>query len=54
MKLQPGRMYRNKITGKKVRIESIEGRNITFTQIGVPNGFRTTSIRDFGMKHKEL
>lgn len=52
MKIEVGKTYKHKVTGRKVIVNSIEGRRVYFAERGMPGQTNSTSILDFAIKYK--
>lgn len=52
MKIEVGKTYKHKVTGRKVIVNSIEGRRVYFAERGMPGQYNSTSILDFSIKYK--
>lgn len=53
MKIEVGKVYRHKITKKKVIVDRIENRKVYFANRGTI-GSGVTSTRDFALKYEQI
>jgi hypothetical protein len=52
MKIEVGNIYKNKITGKIVIVQAINGNKVSFSERAKPGQSTTRSFQDFMLKHK--
>jgi hypothetical protein len=53
MKIEVGKVYKNKVNNRRVIVNRIEGRRVYFAERGMPGQTNSTSIRDFALKYEE-
>lgn len=52
MKISPGVVYKNKVTGRIVIVQDVNGNMVTFNERGKPGQPTVRSIQDFKLKYE--